>query len=211
MSSQTGRHSPVSLPEPIYQGPLEYVVRAVLQIAKEQRVRTGSSPEPRDSASVMGDVMPLLPLGSIGSSVAMSEVAASRSENSGPKLTVEARTPDGDMKLRVTVPGLTGNDARRFTLTRGSDLRPLQFDGQVVAEVDRRGATALHEEHRAAIYKTRGGKFVSEFSSLGHSGERTGRADVFGTLNEACDWFRPGPLTTELLKKLGRWEPEIIE
>ena len=91
---------------------------------------------------------------------------------------------------------------------------PLQFEGTIVAEVQKLNAKAngLGVVHRAAIYKTRGGKFVSEFSTdeCGN-GERTGKADVFGTLDEACDWFRPGSLTTELLKKLDRWQPEIIE
>lgn len=103
-----------------------------------------------------------------------------------------------------------------YTLLRGPDMRPLQFEGQIVGEVERdsgkSNAKGLSPVHRAAIYRTRGGKYVSEFSTVDSgNGERTGKADVFGTLNEACDWFRPGPLTTELLKRLGRWEPEIIE
>jgi len=110
----------------------------------------------------------------------------------------------------VTISG-AGNT---YTLSRGSDMRPLQFEGQIIGEVERdsgKGVALGSAVHRAAIYKTRGGKFVSEFSTMDVTGERTGKADVFGTLDEACDWFRPGPLTTELLKKLGRWEPEIIE
>lgn len=97
-------------------------------------------------------------------------------------------------------------------------MRPLQFEGELITEAekdatDRNGRRNERGpvNHRAAIYKTRKGTFVTEFSTVDHTGERTGKADVFGSLDEACDWFRPGPLTTELLKKLGRWGPEIIE
>jgi hypothetical protein len=87
-------------------------------------------------------------------------------------------------------------------------MRPLQFHGEIVGAVERdSGKGTIHGPvvHRAAIYKTRGGKFVSEFSTADYSnGEKSGKADVFGTLDEACEWFRPGPLTTELLKKLAR-------
>lgn len=103
--------------------------------------------------------------------------------------------------------------ASNHTLSRGLDLRPLQFEGEIIAEVEKDSTersgyrNALGPvSYRAAIYKTRGGKFVAEFSSVDHDGARTGKADVFGTLDEACDWFRPGPFTTELLKKLGRRE-----
>lgn len=51
--------------KPTYRGPLEYVVRNVLLLANEHSVRTGSSPRPRDTAQVIRDVLPLLPLGSI--------------------------------------------------------------------------------------------------------------------------------------------------
>jgi hypothetical protein len=39
----------------------------------------------------------------------------------------------------------------------------------------------------------------------------TGKAQAFASLEEALAWFRPGRLTTELLKKLGRWDPEFVE
>ncbi len=97
-------------------------------------------------------------------------------------------------------------------------MRPLQFEGELIAEAekdatDRNGRRNERgpASHRAAIYRTRGGTFVAEFSSLDHAGGRAGKADVFGSLDDACDWFRAGPLTMELLKKLGRWGPEIIE
>jgi hypothetical protein len=126
---------------------------------------------------------------------------------SGPRLTIRGRNPDGSLNLKVDVPGVVTNT---FTLSRGPDMRPLQFEGEIIAEAEKdsgKGSAA----YRAAIYRTRGGKFVSEFSTVDAACTRSGKADVFGTLDEACDWFRPGPLTTELLKRLGRWGPEIIE
>ena len=37
------------------------------------------------------------------------------------------------------------------------------------------------------------------------------KVDVFDNLDGAINWFRPGRLTVQLLKQLGRWGPEIIE
>lgn len=132
----------------------------------------------------------------------------------GPKLTNQVCEPDGSHAPKATAPGVYGT----YTLPRGPNMRPLQFEGELIAEAekdatDRNGRRNERGpvNHRAAIYKTRKGTFVTEFSTGNHTGERTGKADVFGSLDEACDWFRPGPLTTELLKKLGRWGPEIIE
>jgi len=206
-------------------------------------------------------------------------------------------------------------DLKRYTLQRNGD-RPIQFDGDELVSVESRGSPTTH---RAAIYRTRGGKFIVEFSSrpsvreealrrpradelaefretfiqkvidtaewregkavqfprdarnlqsladqrwvclwlaqpqeqalselirqygyygspdklgpfldaLGfldaaiHIAEASGdeqfdvaaagKAAVFDSLDEALKWFRPGPLTTELLKKLGKLEPEFIE
>jgi hypothetical protein len=38
-----------------------------------------------------------------------------------------------------------------------------------------------------------------------------GKAAVYEDLDSAITFFRPGRLTNELLKKLGRWDPEFIE
>jgi len=53
------------MPEPIYRGPLEYVVSNVLQVAQEHFVRTGKPPKPQDSASVMSEILEMLPPGSL--------------------------------------------------------------------------------------------------------------------------------------------------
>jgi hypothetical protein len=63
---------------------------------------------------------------------------------------------DGKFSMRVELPVLT-----RFTLQRDED-RPLQFDGTELASIESRGTPVVH---RAAVYRTIGGKFVAEFSS----------------------------------------------
>lgn len=105
-----------------------------------------------------------------------------------------------------------------YTLSRGPQLRAFQFEGEILAEVesnsddlkDRKDVPGF-VSHRAAIYRTRRGTVVTEVSSADHTGQRAGIADVFGSLDDAIEWFRPGPLTTELLKKLGLERPQIVE
>jgi hypothetical protein len=164
--------------------------------------------------------------------------SAQSPQQKDPKLSVEGRNADGSLKLKVTVPGLNSpeNAFRTYTLSRGADVRPLQFEGEIVAEVERptnhRGVRDRNvcepDSYRAAIYKTRAGRFIAEFSTVSDRyvvdtvntplserrplpPQRDGKAEVLDSLDAACDWFRPGPLTTELLKKLGRWGPEIID
>lgn len=122
-----------------------------------------------------------------------------------PKLTVTGRSADGTLKLRVKVPGLL----HRFTLSRGPDERPLEFDGEVLAEAE--AVTGKDNVLRAAIYRTKGAQFVSEFSRRDESANLTGKTAVFETLDEAVRWFRPGKLTVSLLKQLGRWEAHHLD
>jgi hypothetical protein len=122
-----------------------------------------------------------------------------------PKLTVAGRNADGTLKLRVKVPGLL----HRFTVSRGEHERPLQFDGEVLGEAE--AVTGDASVLRAAIYRTKGGKHVSEFSRRDASSNVTGKAVAFPTLDEAVSWFRPGRLTTSLLKQLGRWDAEYLD
>lgn len=98
-------------------------------------------------------------------------------------------------------------DTKHYKLMRDDD-RPLEFDGEQIAEVSLEdfGSTIK----RAALYRTAGGKYVSEFRVEEHyvtskPGEwEVTRAKVahFNTIDEAAAWFRPGPLTTRLLSKL---------
>ena len=105
-----------------------------------------------------------------------------------------------------------------YTLSRGPRLQPFQFEGEILAEVESYATDPKgHKDasgfvsHRAAIYRTRRGTIVTEVSSVDHTGQRAGIADVFGSLGEACEWFRPGSLTTQLMQKLSQRESEIID
>jgi hypothetical protein len=84
------------------------------------------------------------------------------------------------------------------------DARPVEFDGveAAVAEFD-----DVTTRTRAAVYRTVGGRFVTEYtkSSRYHDGKdylwEVDRAKVssFPNLEEAAESFRPGPITTLLL------------
>jgi hypothetical protein len=102
--------------------------------------------------------------------------------------------------------------------------RPISFAGQTLAKVSSTGGM-IGWSISAALYKTRGGKFVSALSKANtlialaqgiqdpetaHSGEFN-KAQVFDTFEEAVAWFRPGRLTDALRKQLGLDEPERIE
>lgn len=102
--------------------------------------------------------------------------------------------------------------------------RPISFSGEVLAEVSMGGGLSGWSI-RGALYKTRGGKFVSALSKANgyialaqgmqdpetaHSGEFN-KAQVFDSFDEAVAWFRPGRVTDLLRKKLGLDEPERIE
>lgn len=96
---------------------------------------------------------------------------------------------------------------KRFTLYMGHKARELQFDGEIVAEAQTCGVAA---RCRVAIYKTRDGTFISEFSLIsmpqltGGAPETEGKAAMFDTLDAACAWFRSGHLTNKLLKQVAK-------
>lgn len=102
--------------------------------------------------------------------------------------------------------------------------RPISFAGQTLAKVSTSGGVSGWSIS-AALYKTRGGKFVAALSKANiyvaaaeefgdpetaHSGEFN-KAQVFDTFEGALAWFRPGRLTDALRKQLGLDEPERIE
>lgn len=130
--------------------------------------------------------------------------APARSVSGNPKLSIHGCSADGSIPLNADAA------PKRFTLYRGHKERPLQFDGEVLAEAHTMGVSAVY---RAAIYKTCNGSFVTEFSLvsmpqlIGGDPEREGRAAVLDSLDAACGWFRPGPLTTKLLRQLERARP----
>jgi hypothetical protein len=97
---------------------------------------------------------------------------------------------------------------RHYELMR-DDARRVEFYGVEVAAEE--SEDSLHGIHaRAAVYRTVGGRFVSEYTTSRRwriAGEdeakwEVGRAKVadFDTLEDAAEWFRPGPITTALLE-----------
>jgi hypothetical protein len=109
---------------------------------------------------------------------------------------------------------------RRFRVDRDDD-RPLEFDGKTLGRVEESshdGAVLT----RAALYCTRGGKFVAEFSRFETPGVTLGanvrrpmmfaKAQVFDSREMAITWFRPGGRITKLLlEQLGALEPEFVD
>jgi hypothetical protein len=102
--------------------------------------------------------------------------------------------------------------------------RPVAFAGQTLAKISQNSGI-IGWSISAALYKTRGGKFVSALSKTNtytalvegvkdpetaHSGEFN-KAQVFDSFDDAVAWFRPGRLTDALRKQLGLDEPERIE
>ena len=109
-------------------------------------------------------------------------------------------------------------------LVRRDGNRPISFAGQTLAKVSMSGGVTGWSI-TAALYNTRGGKFVAAISkansfiefSQGIQDPETAhggafhKAQVFDTFDEAISWFRPGRLTDALRKQLGLDEPERIE
>jgi hypothetical protein len=129
--------------------------------------------------------------------------------------------PDGTIRLRVTIPGVSLDGLTRIKLNRDRN-RPLEFDGRLLAEVNEPahgGAVML----RAAIYETRGGKFVNELTRFEvEPGVDYGdakppylfaKAEVFDSRDIAAMWFRTkgGRLTERLMQQLGDVESEFID
>lgn len=69
----------------------------------------------------------------------------------------------------------------KYRLSRGEHDPPLEFDGVVLAELQ-------FPDLRIALYRTDGGKYVTEFRNERTSTER---ASEFATFQEACDWYHP--------------------
>jgi hypothetical protein len=109
---------------------------------------------------------------------------------------------------------------RRFRVDRDDD-RPLEFDGKALGRVEE----ASHDGAvvtRAALYGTRAGRFIAEFTRFETPGMTLGanvrrpmlfaKAQVFDSREIAITWFRPGGRITKLLlEQLGALESEFIE
>jgi inactivated superfamily I helicase len=70
--------------------------------------------------------------------------------------------PKGDGPASVAQSASNGGDWNRYTLQRDGD-RPLQFDGQLLGSAE---SSSARLRHRVALYKTKAGKFVTEFTTL---------------------------------------------
>jgi hypothetical protein len=131
------------------------------------------------------------------------------------------RVADGKIFAQVTMPISPPIVYRRIKLERDRN-RPLEFEGRVLAEVTESshdGAVIL----RAAIYQTKGGKYVDELTRFeAEPGVDYGetkppylfaKAEVFDSQDIAAMWFRTkgGRLTQRLMQQLGDVESEFIE
>ncbi len=103
---------------------------------------------------------------------------------------------------------------KHFTLYRGHKERPLQFEGELLAEAQTYGVAV---GYHAAVYRTRDGHFISALSLISMpqltSGapERESEAALFTSLAAACAWFRSRRLTGRLLSQIASRCPGIIE
>lgn len=109
---------------------------------------------------------------------------------------------------------------------------PLTFTGVQLAKATRQSSGILNaiigETVEAAVYKTRGGKFITSLSKTRQAGMITSvvgtiaeddsgpdggynKAAVHETFEAAMEWFRPGRLTDEIRRQLGLDNPVHID
>lgn len=145
---------------------------------------------------------------------------AQRDEPEPPTLPAAGEPAIADSIAESTPAGWT-----RLKIRRDHD-RPLEFDGVELAKVEEVGQApkivGASTITRAALYQTRGGKFVTEFTRF-----ETGpvilnprvprsvffaKAGVFDSKDVAVQWFRKGGrFTLRLLEQLGELGSEFIE
>jgi hypothetical protein len=128
------------------------------------------------------------------------------------------------MSIQIPAPADGSSAEFQEVVVKRDGNRPISFSGRTLAKVSS-SAGLTGWSISAALYKTRGGKFVSALSKsnillevtqgiqdpeTAHSGEFN-KAQVFDTFESAVAWFRPGRVTDALRKQLGLDEPERIE
>ncbi len=122
----------------------------------------------------------------------------------------------------------------REIIVRRDSERPFSFAGVQIAKASKQGAPSIAasgniETLEAAVYRTRGGKYVTTLSKMvkdpiqeflrnGFPDEEDVRpkgeyqkAAVHESLDEAMTWFRPGSLTDAIRKQLGLDDPIRID
>jgi|ERR1700733_2802875 len=189
--------------------------------------RTTQPPSGRQSGSKTSDAEKAAKLYG-GTSPSESSAAVSRLPGVWPvevgrrALAYGARLPADSIfpEIRLSNGALLA-DYKRIKLNRDRN-RPLEFDGRVLAEVNE----ASHDRQvmlRAAIYETKGGKFVDELArfevEVGVDYGNTkppylfAKAEVFDSRDIAAMWFRTkgGRLTQRLMEQLGDVDSEFIE
>ena len=183
-------------------------------ISARPRLSVPTSSEPRKPLSRAEAAAKLYP----------SALNPPNADEGAPKLSID-KIEGGVIHGRVTMPVQPEVQYQRFRLPRDND-RPLEFDGVELAKVAERsqssrtaGAAMIT---RAALYRTRAGKYVTEFSKF--EGEplypnpaaprpvEFSKIAVHDSQDVAMLWFRVGGrFTLNLWEQLGGQEPEFIE
>lgn len=122
------------------------------------------------------------------------------------------------------------SEIQEFLIKRDKD-GPLSFAGVVLAKATRQaGSVILGQVLEAAVYRTRGGKFITSLSKKIASSSLAALAESFATVEQqagpdsgynkaavhdtfeaAMDWFKPGRLTDEIRRQLGLDQPMRVE
>lgn len=128
----------------------------------------------------------------------------------------------------------TQSDFKEYVVKRDND-GPYSFAGVLLAKASRQSGAGVigmgsTVELEAAVYRTRGGKFITSLSkkttsaiklsallSIGDDDDDPSvnsayrKAAVHDSFEEAVCWFRPGKLTDEIRRQLGLDKPVRIE
>jgi hypothetical protein len=113
------------------------------------------------------------------------------------------------------IPFAANPEFKEFLVKRDKD-RPFIFEGVRLAYVRESSFLVGPALIEAAVYRTRGGKYITALSKnalvdpetvLGQSSGGYSKAAVHDTFEEAMGWFRPGRLTDAIRKQLGLDEP----
>jgi hypothetical protein len=115
---------------------------------------------------------------------------------------------------------------QEFVVKRDKD-GPFSFAGVQLAKASRQtSGLVMSDILEAAVYRTRGGKFVTSLSKIianpftnlfataeDISGPDAGyhKAAAHDTFEAAMSWFRPGRLTDEIRRQLGLDKPVRLE
>jgi hypothetical protein len=130
------------------------------------------------------------------------------------------RPPEGDDDS-VVVPfrANPANPEFQEYLVKRDKAQPFEFAGVRLAHASDRGfGGMLGHVVVGAVYRTRGGKYITSLSKSSYlemmNAEQASvynKAEVHDTFEAAMDWFRPGRVTDEIRNQLGLDKPLRIE